>query len=308
MPYNASALRLLISSPSDVPFDDLRLIQRVISRCNVSYGAMFSSVVVPVSWGEHAAAEFGRPAQQILNDRLVDYCDLCIAIFANRLGTATSVAESGTAEEIERLHEAGRYVAVLRCRRPVDTSTVNADQLVRLDTYMSGLRDNGIVLDYSTDGELESAINNILASAVASDHARAQLQLQQSEIPETAAQALAEVWPRIESSEEVRTDSKGRIKTSRRWYLVLSNSGTAPARDVRFSTAATSGGEQPWMIIREREDQDGDSPDVATLAPRGGEARFAVVASMGSAIQVECEVSWEDDGGRRSNATTLRLV
>ncbi len=55
--------------------------------------------MLPISWGQHAAAVFGRPPQEIINEQLVDECDGCIAIFHMRLGTATESAESGTAEE-----------------------------------------------------------------------------------------------------------------------------------------------------------------------------------------------------------------
>jgi hypothetical protein len=50
-------------------------------RWNVLLGEQFQHVVVPVSWSEHAAAEFGQPPQDILNRQLVDVADLGIAVF-----------------------------------------------------------------------------------------------------------------------------------------------------------------------------------------------------------------------------------
>src|SRR6476661_2513996 len=117
MSYSATVRHLLVSSPGDIPPRDLEIIRKSINRWNFTYGQQFASAVIPVAWGTHAAAEFGRHPQAALNDQIVDGCDICIALFANRLGTETPNAESGTVEEIERLHRLGRYVAILRSAR-----------------------------------------------------------------------------------------------------------------------------------------------------------------------------------------------
>ncbi|MGH3908409.1 MAG: hypothetical protein ACRDTE_30120 [Pseudonocardiaceae bacterium] len=119
MAYRSTVVQVLISCPGDVSPGDLSTVHKAITRWNVLLGEQFEHVVVPVSWSEHAASEFGEPPQDILNRQLVDVVDLGIAIFWNRLGTRTDHAESGTAEEIQRLYEAGKPVSVLRCYRPV---------------------------------------------------------------------------------------------------------------------------------------------------------------------------------------------
>src|SRR5258708_31902797 len=111
MAYSALVRRLLISCPGDVPISDLTIVHKAINRWNGIYGESFGTAVVPISWGTHAAAEFGDSPQEILNSQLVDRSDICLALFANRLGTPTASAESGTADEIERIATARRYVA-----------------------------------------------------------------------------------------------------------------------------------------------------------------------------------------------------
>ncbi len=115
---------------------------RTINRWNVLLGEQFEHVVIPVSWTQHAASEFGAPPQTILNRQLVDVADLGLAIFWNRLGTPTDDAESGTADEIKRLHEAGKPVSVLRCNRPVPPSGDHAER-ARLDEYPEDSVSNG---------------------------------------------------------------------------------------------------------------------------------------------------------------------
>ena len=86
MSYRGTVRRCLISGPGDVPEDDLAVVHKTINRWNGIYGEQYGTAVVPVSWGTHAAAEFGQGAQAILNEQLVDSCDMCIACSGHALG------------------------------------------------------------------------------------------------------------------------------------------------------------------------------------------------------------------------------
>jgi hypothetical protein len=270
----------------------LLIIQQSINRWNGVYGEQFGSIIMPISWGTHAAAEFGQPPQQILNRQLVDKCDACIAIFANRLGTPTDLHESGTAEEISRLSESGKYVSVLRCRRPVDASTIDLAQATRLNEYISGIESSALILDYSNDADLARHVEMILIAAVSREEARNDFQLEHAS---RGGGPAAEVWPRVDS-----VDQSGQ----RNWYLVLHNTGDGPARDVGVEIEADSSNGHPWEIITERK---GDGPDLAVLAPRS-EVRFHIAASLVSATQVNCTVSWTDFRGKQENIASLRLA
>lgn len=301
MPFSSMVYRLLVSSPGDVSLADLAIIRDCINRWNGVYGHQFASVILPISWGSHAAAAFGDYPQAIINEQLVDSSDMCIALFANRIGTQTQIAESGTAEEIERLHNAGRYVAVLRCRRAVNMAGVDLDQAKRLDDYMAKVKESALVLSYEDDAELQRHVDNILSNAITQARTRAEVQLETT--PAGDATKTAEIWPRVESEERLKTDSKGRVKTSRYWYLVLANTGNAPAENVEFTTETegdTAG--EAWFVHRDEEDS-----SIEVLAPHG-EARFSIFASFGSAQQVRCTVTWTDDRGEQTNSATLRLV
>jgi hypothetical protein len=166
--YPGVIQQCLISSPSDVPPGDLQIIHRSITWWNGWFGSLFGTVITPISWGAHAAAEFGEPPQEALNRQIVDKCDICIAIFRARLGTRTKGAESGTAEEIERLSGAGKYVAVLRCQRKVDLQDIDLNQLADLDRYLLQLKDKALIINYKNDAELAQKVQNILNISV--DH------------------------------------------------------------------------------------------------------------------------------------------
>ena len=113
MAYPTLALHLLISAPGDVPLEDMAVIRKTISQWNLNLGRLVGLTVLPVSWTEHAVAEFGERPQAVLNHQIVAEADLAVALFYDRLGTPTGRAESGTAEEIKVVVEASKSVAVL---------------------------------------------------------------------------------------------------------------------------------------------------------------------------------------------------
>jgi hypothetical protein len=337
MAYSALVRHLLISCPGDVSINDLAVVHKAINRWNGIYGQAFGAVVVPISWGTHAAAEFGHAPQDILNKQLVDQCDICVALLANRLGTPTTSAESGTAEEIERLGASGRYVGILRSRRPVDITGVDLDQAQKLESYLSTIAQNALILDYATDDELTQRVDTILAAAVARDQARANLQLQQA--TQQRLIKAAEVWPRVDSIEKTHLIydyvssrppglSPGRVPSSKppdpdirsrfptdqsiaprsvtmhTWQLVLSNTGDAPARNVRVQFEPA--GEQKKLPKIITDDTD-SKPHIEILAPHG-EVRFELEVPRRSARQARCIVWWIDDRGEQENAATLRLI
>ena len=301
MAYSGTIRRCLISSPSDVPHGDLTIVRNQMNRWNGVYGQTFATAIIPISWGTHAAAEFGQAPQEILNKQLVDRCDMCIAIFATRLGTATRNAESGTAEEIERLADANKYVGVLRSLKPPDSvKNINATQLRKLEKYLDKISDKSLVMDYKDDAELVNRIDAMVTWAVSSDQSRTVTELGHAT---GMAQSYAEVWPRLESEDRIRTSSRGQLSTSRNWYLVLANTGTSPARGVRFKLESPDGGPTSWILANASRDS---QPEIEVLAPHGGEARFPIFLSLASGPQSRCIVTWTDERGEQSNMATLQ--
>jgi hypothetical protein len=302
MAYSVLARRLLISCPGDIPTNDLRLVQKAINRWNGIYGELFGTAIIPISWGTHAAAEFGDAPQKLINRQLVDQCDICLALFANRLGTATDSAESGTAEEIARLSESDHYVGVLRSRRAVSNSQIEAGQLNSLEQYLETIKAKALILDYADDADLIQNVDNFLVAAVSRDQGRSELQFQQAAVKSPAHQA--EVWPRVDSIENPIRFSPTRTIPRRDWYLVLANTGDAPARDVQIGWSAVDGSDIPWTSFGFTPDGE---PHIDILAPHG-ETRFGLMVFVETPSQMNCTVSWSDERGRQENTATLRLV
>lgn len=296
MAYPTLALHLLISAPGDVPLDDLAVIRKTISQWNLNLGRVVGLTVLPVSWTEHAVAEFGERPQAILNHQIVEEADLAVALFYDRLGTPTGEAESGTAEEIKVLVEAGKSVAVLVNSAPrVPLKGLALDERQRLNAYLEDLRKTALVFEYAHVGDLVGHLNNFLSRATA--------QFQQS-VESSKNEKLDNldpsegVWPRVEVRESVKTDSKGRVRTQRHWSLVLHNTSRGPASDVDFAFLNL-----PEDVLFRVHREDGP---LGTIPP-GQEARFPLLLAMGSPDAVDCVVTWTDVSGHvRETRATVR--
>ena len=298
MAYPTLALHLLVSAPGDVPGPDLALIRKTISQWNLNFGRTVGLTVLPVSWTEHAAAEFGERPQAILNDQIVDESDMAIAVFCDRLGTPTGEAESGTVEEIKKLVAAGKSVAILVSSAPrAPLSGERLSERQRLDGYLAEVRESAIVLDYSDDGALVGHINNFLSRATG----RFQQSVESSKVSENDAgtpDPSEGVWPRAEVRESVETDSKGRVKTNRRWSLVLHNMSKGPASEVDFEFQDLPENVM-FRVVR-------DEQPLGTIPP-GQEIRLPLLLAMGSPNAVDCLVTWVDSTGTpRETRATIR--
>ncbi len=294
MTYSATAYRLLVSAPGDVPAEDIAAVMTSVNRWNAIYGQQFGAVVVPTHWGQHSAAEHGGRPQASLNKQLVERADIVVALFWQRLGSPTGAAESGTVEEINEAHDAGAYVGILPCQRPLPTN-VDADQLQRLRAFLEESRSSSLMLNYADAAELSRHVDALLMNAISRDGTRAELAVEtqgQQRVP-------AEVWPRIESDDRVKTDSRGRVKTARKWRLVLANTGSEPARQVQFRLEPERDDDRLPTLL------DDDRP-LEILAP-GTEASYGLYPDSASARQVRCVVMWEDDSGEHENSATVRL-
>ena len=296
MAYPTLALHLLISAPGDVPVQDMATIRKTISQWDLNLGRVVGLTVLPVSWTEHAVAEFGDRPQAILNDQIVEEADFAVALFYDRLGTPTGEADSGTAEEIKVLVQAGKSVAVLvnaSARPPLGGSAL--EERKRLTEYLTDLRKTALVFEYANEGDLISHLNNFLSRATA----QFQQSVDASKDEEPAGPDPSEgVWPRAEVRESVKTDNKGRLKTQRHWSLVLHNTSRGPASDVDFQFLDLP--ENAMFRVHREEGPLG-------IIPPGQEARFPLLLASGSPDAVDCLVTWTDaSGNARETRATVR--
>jgi hypothetical protein len=157
MPETSTRFRVLIASPGDCQEERVALAD-ALTRWNDVYGSRSGLELQPNLWEEDTQPELGDRPQGMINRQLVDRADILIAVFWKRLGTPTSVAPSGTAEEIHRFLQSGRPALVYFSRRPADLGDVDPRQLVALREYRQQIERIGLVGEFSTVVELREKV------------------------------------------------------------------------------------------------------------------------------------------------------
>lgn len=172
MSFDAKVFRVLIASPGDVG-EERNVIPEIINEWNAVSAASAKSILMPVKWESHAAPLLGNRPQAIINEQLVNECDLLVGVFWTRIGTHTGVAVSGTAEEIEQFVALKKPVMLYFSQSPIDPEKIEIDQFTVLRSFKEKMRLVGLTESYSGipdfrqkfSRQLAINLNSILAQA-----------------------------------------------------------------------------------------------------------------------------------------------
>lgn len=174
MSFDAKVFRVLIASPGDVG-DERNVIPEVINEWNAVSASQAKTILMPVKWESHSAPMLGNRPQAIINEQLVNECDLLVGVFWTRIGTHTGVSVSGTAEEIEQFVAQNKPVMLYFSQSPIDPEKIEIDQFIVLRTFKEKMRLKGLTETYSGipdfrqkfSRQLSINLNSILAQTTA---------------------------------------------------------------------------------------------------------------------------------------------
>lgn len=297
MTFAATVAQPLLSSPSDLPAEHREVVIKTIRTWNNSHGRRVAVIFSPTNWEEGSSPEYGVGQQESLNRQVVDSSDLGLVIFTDRLGTPTKTHPSGSVEEIERLHEQGKRVAILRNMVPREPSRDTA-QVASLKEYLDSIQDKALYREYRSLDELMAIVNSIL-----NDVSFGIEPPQEAPSPREGRQnelALG-VWPSGEHERYQETDTKGRLKTKTRHSIVLRNDTGVPVTEVSYRLEDAQG--NPAEVVR----ISGEEP-LARLAP-GASHPFPLALHMGSPQTAMCIVTWTDPEGQvHETSATVALM
>jgi hypothetical protein len=162
--FIAHTLNVLIASPGDTK-EQRGAIRATILDWNDSNAQFYQVTLLPVMWETHSYPAIGRP-QGVINEQIVEDGDILIGTFWTRLGTPTSVAESGTAEEISQFEKSGRPVLLYFCEAPGSVLTLDTAEIERLKDYRREMQSRALVGTYLTPDELQSKLRDDLTRLV----------------------------------------------------------------------------------------------------------------------------------------------
>lgn len=161
MPFSATVLPVMIASPGDV--HEYRAHARdVIHEWNYIHSASTNAVLMPVGWETHSSPELGSSAQELINDRVLEDCDLLVGIFWTRLGTPTERALSGTVEEIQLHVKAGKPAMVYFSRAPAALETVDPAQYAALREFRTWCVSQGLIETFDNQSDFQTKLRRHL--------------------------------------------------------------------------------------------------------------------------------------------------
>jgi hypothetical protein len=299
VPFNATVVRVLIASPSDTAAARAAL-REALEDWNSLHAENAGVMVLPVMWERDAVPEMGDRPQAIINRQLVDVADMLIALFWTRLGTPTSEAESGTAEEVERFLDAGKPVLLYFSAEPVLPDSVDPEQHRRLVEFRTSMEARGLIDRFSTADELSRKASAAVTRTIWERFSTSLPQAHADAPVVSASGPRAQLLARVTREREVRGFSKqGRPRYSTRERLVIENVGSAAAEQLvfRFEVPDTDSGESPSTV--------GNDEPVSKLPP-GGTLEYPLLRHMGTAQDFEIVFAWRENDSDYEDRHSLR--
>lgn len=165
MPFPATAIKVMIASPSDVSAER-QIVREVIHEWNSVHAEGRGQVLLAVGWESHASPEMGDRPQEIINRQLLRDADMLVAVFWTRLGTPTGYAPSGTVEEIEFHVGSNRPALLYFSTASAPPDRLDIPQLEALRSFRESCRQRGLVETYSDLGEFRVKVARQLVQVV----------------------------------------------------------------------------------------------------------------------------------------------
>lgn len=165
---------ILLSSPSDLPDEHIRIIRNVIKQWNHNASRSAQIEFELLQWKDMAPnAEREGRGQIVIDDYFRNgTVSAVIAVFTNRLGTSTGAFLSGTVEEIHLAQGLGLPVGVFWNRWQAEIGLVDKqsgiyakqviDQYQQLDDFLHKSQCAGLYREYHSKAELRTYVGNLL--------------------------------------------------------------------------------------------------------------------------------------------------
>lgn len=155
MSYIAKVFNVMIASPGDVA-SERSIVRDVVYEWNAVHSNARKIVLLPIGWESHSSPEMGASAQAIINNQVLEKCDLLVGVFWTRIGTATDAYVSGTVEEIRHHIDAGKPAMLYFSSQPVALDTVDLEQVAKLKAFKESCQGSGLFESYDSHADFKT--------------------------------------------------------------------------------------------------------------------------------------------------------
>jgi len=165
MPRLSTVFDILIASPSDVEEERTEVLN-VITKWNTVHSQNETVILNPILWETHSWPKLGDRPQAIINEQIVDGCDILLGFFWTRIGTPTGLEESGTVEEIKRFSKSKKQISLYFSIRPINPNLIDSEQFRKVEEFKQECKKIGLVAEYESIENLKEKLYNDLTRIV----------------------------------------------------------------------------------------------------------------------------------------------
>jgi len=148
MSYTATALKVMIATPSDVAAER-NAIRQALANWNSAHSEARKIVLMPVGWDTHSSPEMGDRPQALINKQVLKGCDILVAVFWTKAGTPTGEHASGTIEEIEEYLKVNQHAMLYFSSAPVVPDSLDQEQYEQLKAFKASCKTRGLYVSYA---------------------------------------------------------------------------------------------------------------------------------------------------------------
>ena len=154
MARSVKQIRVFISSPSDVG-EERKAALNVIEELNRTFCPSLEIALYPLTWEKNIYPSVGEYPQDVINKQIGDY-DIFVGIMANRFGTKTNSAGSGTEEEFNIAYDNREKTQIMFFfkKELIDPDSADFEQINKVQEFKKRLFDKGVLFkQFSEDFE-----------------------------------------------------------------------------------------------------------------------------------------------------------
>jgi len=152
--YSATVFNVMIASPGDVA-SERSIVRDVVYEWNAVHSKSRNIVLLPIGWESHSSPEMGASPQDIINNQILDKCDLLVGVFWTRIGTQTTEYASGTVEEIEKHIKSEKPAMLYFSSQPVVMDSVEFEQIQELKKFRESCQNRGLYESYDSHADFK---------------------------------------------------------------------------------------------------------------------------------------------------------
>lgn len=145
--------KVFIASPDDV-IAERDIIEKAINKISIP-----NVRLKVIRWENDLPSTSATKPQDLINNYLLDECDLLVGLFWTKFGKKTKNADSGTVEEIEKFILNRKPVILYFFDKPVNPLSINSEDIDKIKQFREKYKDNGIYKVLNSDEHLNENIS-----------------------------------------------------------------------------------------------------------------------------------------------------